>query len=129
MRKLPIVAASLTALTTATHANEEDQQRPIILESPLTLTALLAEYLTSCGGKATPEVEKVALKIIARTDHEKWLETALRFHTVRDEAPLAKFCLDTRAELDDMLEPIDPHEDKPPPGELDLSPLNRRPTP
>jgi hypothetical protein len=125
MRKLLIVAASLTALTTATHANEEDQQRPIILESPLALTAQLAEYLTSCGGKAKPEVEQVALKIIARTDHEKWLETVSRFHIVRDEATLNKFCLDTRAELDDLLEPIDSYEDNPPPGELDLSLIPR----
>jgi hypothetical protein len=130
MRKLLIVAASLTALTTATHANEHEQ-RPIILESPLALTARLAEYVTSCGGKAKPEVEQVALRIIARTDYEKWLETASRVHLVRDEATLDKFCLDTRAELDDLLEPIDysPHDrtnDKSPPGELDLSRLNRR---
>jgi hypothetical protein len=124
MRKLLIVAASLTALTIATHANEH-KQRPLILESPLALTARLAEYLTSCGGEAKPEVEQVALRIIARTDYEKWLETASRVHLVRDKATLDKFCLDTRAALDDVLEPHDRTNDKSPPGALDLSPLPR----
>ena len=59
---------------------------------------------------------------------QKWLEAASRVHLVRDEATLDKFCLDTRAELGDQLEPNSPHrtEDKSPPGELDLSRLTTR---
>jgi hypothetical protein len=93
------------------------------LASPAAITALLAEYLTSCGGKAKPEVEQVALRIIARMDYQKWLETVSHVHIVRDKATLDKFCLDARAELNDLLEPFDysPHEDKPPPAELDLN--------
>ena len=72
---------------------------------PAASAALLAEYLTSCGGKAKPEIEQVALRIIERIGDQKWLEAASRVHLVRDEATLEKFCSDTRAELDDQLEP------------------------
>jgi hypothetical protein len=98
---------------------------PLVLASPAAITAVLAEYLTSCGGKAKPEVEQGALRIIERMNYQKWLETVSRVHIVRDKATLDKFCLDARAELNDLLEPIDPHEDKPPPGELDLSLIPR----
>src|SRR6516165_4610307 len=125
MRKLLIVAASLTALTTATatHANEEDEQRPIILESPLALTARLADYLTSCRGKAKPEIEKVSQRIIDRIGNQKWREAMLRFHVERDEPTRKKFCSDTREELDDLLEPDYLPDETPPPGDLDLTPV------
>jgi hypothetical protein len=122
--KTLVIAAFALAATTAADA-EEDLLPPLVLASPAAITARLAEYLTSCGGKAKPEVEQVALRIIKRMDYQKWLETASSVHLVRDEAMLKNFCLDTRAELNDLLEPIEysPHEDKPPPGELDLSRL------
>jgi len=120
IRKLLIIVTSLAAVTTASHANEEDQRPAITLESPLAITAKLAEYLTSCGGKAKPETELVAQKIIDRAGRQKWLETVWRIHVERDEPTLNKFCLETRMELDDLL------DHTPPPGDLDLTPLPRR---
>ena len=122
--KTLVIAAFALAATTAANA-DEDLLPPLVLASPAAITALLAEYLTSCGGKAKPEVEQVALRIIKRMDYQTWLETVSRVHNVRDKATLDKFCLDTRAELNDLLGPIDSHEDKPPPGELVLSLIPR----
>ena len=88
MRKPLIIVTSLAAVMTASHA--------IPLDSPLVSTAKLAEYLTSCGGKAKPEVEQVAQKIIDRIGDQKWGETVLRFHVERDESTRQKFCSDMR---------------------------------
>jgi hypothetical protein len=121
MRNVLIALVIIAGLMTVGHA-DEDRKPTFTLESPLVSTAKLAEYLTSCGGKAKPEIELVAQRIIDRIGNQKWLETVSPFHVERDESSLKKFCSEMRVELSGLLELDYLPGDTPPPGDLDLTP-------
>jgi hypothetical protein len=126
MKTFLLATITTVALATSGYA----QTRVQVVEGPLATTAVLAEYLTTCGGKAKPAAVRAAQALIDRTDYALWLKTAGRFHLVRDQAATDRFCLEVRDQLNDLLEPIDysspSKSPPPPPGDLDLNPLVRR---
>ena len=101
------------------------------------VTALLAEYLTSCGSDVRllqPHVVKRAQEVIDGLGYSNWITAVSGLHVKRDELTLSEFCGDTGDVLRHYkmispqydlrpYNPADPYP--PPPGGLNLSSLPR----
>ena len=102
---------------------------PTALADQVNAIALLAEHVTTCGGRPKPGAARNAVQIIEHIGYRKWFEIVSWVHLVRDADTESQFCSDARKLLAPMLEPVDyrPRNQVPPvSAELDLSELNRR---
>lgn len=92
--------------------------------------ALLAEYVTTCGGQAKPVAQRNVAQIADQVGLTKWFLHASWVHLERDAAWQSKFCLDAAGPLRDLLASshltVTKASQPKVPLELDLTDLTRR---
>jgi hypothetical protein len=119
MKKLLLATATLIALAVPATA--------MTLVDQVNAVALLAEYVTTCGGRAKPIVEREAVRIVEHIGFKNWYSMASWVHLERDEAVQKQFCLDAAIRSAPMLAASHLTTGKSPiAAELDLSELTRR---
>jgi hypothetical protein len=95
MKKLLLATATLIALAVPATA--------MTLVDQVNAVALLAEYVTTCGGRAKPIVEREAVRIVEHIGFKNWYSMASWVHLERDEAVQKQFCLDAAIRSAPML--------------------------
>lgn len=92
--------------------------------------ALLAEYVTTCGGQAKPVAQRNVARIANEVGLTKWFLHASWVHLERDAAAQSQFCLEAARPLANLLAAshltVTKASQPTVPQELDLSELSRR---
>ena len=114
-----LAAATLVALAAPAMAQSN---------TVINTTALLAEHLSTCGGRARPDVEQLAIEVVESIGYANWLQIASWIHFQLDEGATNKFCSVSRTALAKLLVAGNHPKNDRVPAELDLRDLPRRVT-